>query len=152
MRFDLDIKGDQKVVDNLDDLAHRASNLKPVFEAVANIFAAGIKHTWATKGAYIDKPWPQLAAATVERKAREGKSPEMLRATGVLQRSVLDNIYTRIATTQVRVGVQGSDQYRARFHQGGTSQGMPARPLVGIAKQDRKEIFRLVLNHFEIKQ
>lgn len=148
-RFDLDIKGDKEAVKHLEHLESRAANIKPIFEKVGQIMQMGVKRTWHTQGGYIDKPWSQLAAATLERKLREGKPAGILQARGKLEASTTAKPFISIAKTQVRVGVK---DFKARFHQGGSSPRLPARPIVGLADHDRQSIFRVVLDHFELRK
>lgn len=152
MRFDLEVKGDKVAIAKIDELSDRAGDLQPVFRAAGEIIAKGLKRQFETRGAYLGgkgTPWKPLAAATVERKSRQGLPADVLVAAGALAASLTGGKghVLRIAKTQVRVGTK---DFKARFHQGGTSQGEPARKLVGIAKNDREAIFRLVRKHLTV--
>lgn len=150
MRIDLDINGDKAAAARLKEIGDRAVNVKPVLTQIGEVMREGLAKQWETGGAHLGgkgSPWPKLAKATIERKAREGLNREVLRATGALESSLKGGAIFSVASSQVRVGTK---DFRARFHQGGTKQGMPARKLVGVAKADRQGIFRLLRRHLTV--
>ena len=153
MRFDLEIKGDSTATARMEELSNRAVNLSPVLTAAGEIMKKGLAKQFDSKGAYLGgkgTPWPKLAKATVERKVRQGFNPDILRANGELEESLRGGSghVFRVAKTQVRTGTK---DYRARFHQGGTIKGEPARKLVGLSTRDREKIFSLVRKHMTIQ-
>ena len=139
MRFDLDIKGDRAAIKVIDQLGDRAVNLRPVLTDIGDIIEEGIARNFEAGGGEFGEPWPALATSTLERKARQGLSPEVLRAMGDLEASLTggEGAVKRVAKFQVRVGTK---RYVARFQQ-------QRRAVIGISTQDRKRIFRLLRRH-----
>lgn len=152
MRLDLDLNGDKIALRKIDALGDRALETRPLLVAVGKVIQDGIAKQWETGGAYLGgegSPWPDIAKSTAERKAREGLSATLHGETGKLQDSLTggQGSVIRITKLQVRVGTRDPKAY---FHQGGTSRGIPARKLVGIAPADRPKIFSLLRKHMTV--
>lgn len=138
MRFDLDIK-DDAALDRFDGLRHRSENLRPVLTTIGNIIDAGIRRQFDSQGTYLGDQWDPLSRETIERKARQGYSPQVLRATGALEAAIKGGRghVKRVAKTQLRVG---TSYYVARFHQ-------KRRKLIGVSKIDRRRILDRIRLH-----
>lgn len=135
MKLRMDVKGDERVEDQLKKLGLRARSPQPVLTQVGRLFRQGFQRNFAAKGGYFGDPWPALSPAT---SARKGSSQPLV-ATGALRASL--GAKTRVTKTQVRTG---SADFKVRFMQGGTERGVPARPAIGIAPQDKRRAVALL--------
>lgn len=136
MRFDIDIRGDEDLVDELDQLGEKAKDLRPAFNRVLKIIVARYRRRFGGGG-----QWAPLSPATVERKSRQGLDPRVMRASGALERALTSPGRTSgrtqsVGKSTVRVGV-GKRLFYARFQHFGTDH-IPARPLFGWEFADRK--------------
>lgn len=136
MRFDIDIRGDEDLREELDDLGDKSKNLKPALNRVMRIIVARYRRRFSGGG-----QWQPLSTATVERKSRQGLDPRIMRASGALERALTSPGRTAgrtqsVGKSSVRVGV-GKKLFYARFQHFGTDH-IPARPLFGWEFEDRK--------------
>jgi phage gpG-like protein len=111
-------------------MRERAGNLIPAWDEFASWFGDQERRQFGTRGARWRALWPELAAATVADKRRDGYNGDTLVRTGALLRSISDRPLSveRIGRTDMTVGTRAGP---ARFHQYGTRR-MPARPLIKI--------------------
>lgn len=97
--------------------------------------AAGLVVEARAKRAFDDpalRPaaWRALKPATIKAKMRKNLSSAILKANGVLWRSIR---ITDLTSTTVKIG---SDRFCAKFHQLGTKR-MPARPFLPFTPEGR---------------
>lgn len=109
----------------LEHLRAQVKNRHPVAEA-AGLAVVQLAHRSFNDESVRAAPWPELAAATVERKLAEGTSTAILKRHGVLWRSFR---VTEVTDEAVRVGTFVP---YGIFHQFGTKSGLPARPILPI--------------------
>jgi phage gpG-like protein len=106
-----------------------AQNPRPVLQAAGLVVEARAKRAF-DEPALRPASWRALKAATLRAKARKNLSTAILKANGVLWRSIR---ITTLTNTIVRIG---SDRFYAKFHQLGTKR-MPARPFLPFTAQGR---------------
>lgn len=123
MKLDISVLHDEAVKTDLHMLGNRAANPLPAFSRVGLLLEAGIRRQFASRGAEFGKQWPALAAETA---ARKGSSTPLV-DTGAM----LGSLYSKPLKASVKAGLK---DYKARFAQGGTSRGEPARPVVGASR------------------
>lgn len=143
MKFAAEVVGDKKTGHLLQQLGHRAADPRPVFKEIADLFQRGQARQFSSGGAYFGTPWAPLAESTV---ARTG-AHRPLHLTGALERAVAGKgkgKLRRVTKTKVTVG---TSLFYAIFHQGGTSKGVPARPVVGISRRDGKQALTMLERH-----
>lgn len=96
------------------------------------------------------KPWQPLKASTLKKPRR---SRYILRDSG-MRGGLMRSITARVQGKRV---YWGSNKVYARIHQLGGKAGrghavtIPARPYLGISKDDEAEIGRIVLKHLKIR-
>lgn len=112
MKLTIDVKNDEQVAGQIDQLGDRARNPQPALARAGHLLEAGIQRQFSTRGGEFGGGWPGTAD---------------LKDTGAMYGS----LFTRVAKTQVTVGLK---DYKARFHQGGTERGLPKRELVGRSR------------------
>jgi phage gpG-like protein len=89
--------------------------------------------------------WPELSAATLERKAKEGYPSKILQATEQLYDSLSGGLSSaghveRITEDEI---VFGTTVPWARYHQEGTAK-MPARPPVDVREEDVRRWSKMI--------
>lgn len=99
--------------------------------------------------------WPRLADSTIDRKRRRGGFspsglPKLVFKGDLRRRSFRGKVE---AKPDGSAGEFGSTSVIAAYHQGGTTRKgkphMPARPVLGVAKSDVKEIRGMICRAFE---
>lgn len=142
--IDVQIIGEKAAATKLNLLGAKAENATPAFIAIRALLLAGHARQFQTKGDFLGTPWAPLAPSTLERKAREGQSPEVLNATGALAEA-LGGGAGKVGTAGksfARAGVSGK-LFQGRFAQAGASGNRygeePARPIVGIGLAEGTE-------------
>lgn len=127
----------------LQDTIAALDNPKPLLEEVGEILKAStIARILFTKQDPNGKAWAPWATSTLLSKTKRGTlSGGLLNETGALANS----IKTQVASRQVTVG---SDSPYGMFLQEGTSR-MPARPFIGISKEDQSEIHEAMVKFFK---
>lgn len=147
--FDLDIINEKQVQELLDDVGDRAVEAKTVMQRIATVLANGLEHNVRTQGDYLGRGWPQLAQATIDRRAEDGVSGGILSRTGDLLDSLMGG-KNHIKKATKTSAAAGTKDFRAVFHQAGTKHGIPARPMLGINRQDEAKIMDM-LTRFIVK-
>jgi Phage virion morphogenesis family len=135
----IEVRGLDRAQRMIDELAVKARRPQRFELAAAEVLKRGFDRGFATEGAYYGERWQNLAAATLEDKARRGYPSDVLVRTGSLA--------ARVAGAEVRKAAHGlavglGDDPIARFHQAGTGK-MPARRLIDAARRDIAAIGRL---------
>jgi len=109
-------------------MGRRASDIRPLSFKVRTVF----RQAEETRFDRMGPGWPPLAESTRERKARDGLDPRVMRAKGVLYRS--------LTSPRAALQVDRRDQHEmefgtqvpyAKYHQTGT--GVPRRPVVELS-------------------
>lgn len=135
----------------LSALQARLSNLTPLMEDIGSSLETSSSQRFESKTAPDGKRWPALAAATVRHRIRKGRDPrDMLQFSGDLRRSL--NYRASADQVVISLGGAGNSTKYARAHQfgarinrvgvrvGGYVINIPARPVLGISRDDEAEI------------
>ena len=133
MKFALDVRNDRKVADDLVDLGERARNAQPLLRAASEVLAGGLARNFRSRGAELGSPWP----------AKADGSPATLHATGALE-AAMTGPFSRTTKTMGIAGARGDSAFIARFHQGGTKSGVPARKVIGVSRRDESVLLAMV--------
>ncbi len=114
------------------------TDLSPVLEEIADVLDRSAAQAFATSGASSGGRWAALSSRYAMWKARHYPGQPILVATGALRASMgsVRNI------TPKRLE-WGTDDRKARYHQGGTSK-MPARPIIRLTSKERTLMTKLV--------
>lgn len=136
MKFALDVKNDRAVADGLVDLGQRATSAQLVLTAASGVLQAGLARNFRSRGSALGAPWP----------AKKDGTPATLRDTGGLEAALTggSGSFKRTTATMGIAGARGDSAFLARFHQGGTSRGLPARKVVGVSTTDQAVLLRMV--------
>lgn len=143
-RFEFEIFGDVLVRRRLLGIAHRAGDMSPAFDQIADLLMDQTRMQFDSEGGHASGGWAALAPATVRLKARRNLDPRILRATGALMGSL-----TRRGDPNQELDVSGdrlvfrSRLARHRFHQQGTSR-MPARPPLALREDAKRDAVRIL--------
>lgn len=147
VRLDIGIAGDQQFVRRMQLRHERVAHAYPLFSAVADFLLRVDRAQFDLDGAYGGKGWDPLKPATIARKARRGEDLRIMRATGMLERSLTK----RGAPEQLlRIGDQemtfGTHVPYAKYHQSllPRTSDLPRRPLLQLTTLDRKHIERAI--------
>lgn len=125
-------QGAAKAAADLARVGQHAADIRPARREIALIFQREERYRFALSG----PRWKKLSPRTVELKAKRGSDPQILRATGALERSLVTDTGETPSPTKITFG---SDVFYGRFHQYGTKR-MPKRALIAISKPARAEI------------
>lgn len=106
-----------------------AQNPRRILQAAGLVVEARAKRAF-NDPALRPAAWRSLKPATLRAKARKNLSTAILKANGVLWRSIR---ITSLSGSNVKIG---SDRFYAKFHQLGTKH-MPARPFLPFTAQGR---------------
>lgn len=120
----------------------RALNAAPVLAAILADMRRLEIELFETEGR---GEWPELSAATIERKAQLGYPSKILQATEALYDSLAGGLASaghveRITEDEV---VYGTTVPYSRYHQDGTAR-MPARPPVDVREQDVRSWSKMI--------
>ena len=144
----IEIKLDNKEVEKkLQELAKKASDLKPLMKNIAGIFASAAEDNFAEEGR-PDK-WVDLSEVTKKQRKKIGKYPgQILQVSGQLASSV--NTYYDNDSAVI-----GSNLEYAAIHQLGGQAGrnkkvtIPARPYLKLTEDDLEEIMTSLKNYIQ---
>lgn len=136
MQYQIDILGDEKLRDELDEYQERARDMKPAMRAVLRFVIVP-----RYKARFSGAGWKGLTPDYRDRKSKQGLSPKVGRATGALEDALTAFGKTpgrtqSIAKTGVRVGV-GKKLFYARFFNA-------ERELFGWEPEDERHAIRLL--------
>ena len=144
----IEIKLDNKEVEKkLQELAKKASDLKPLMKNIAGIFASAAEDNFAEEGR-PDK-WIDLSEVTKKQRKKIGKYPgQILQVSGQLASSV--NTYYDNDSAVI-----GSNLEYAAIHQLGGQAGrnkkvtILARPYLKLTDDDLEEVLTATERHLE---
>jgi hypothetical protein len=149
MKIDFEVDT-REPVSVLAGMAERAEDFKPAFAIIRELLLSGIQRNFESRGSFLGKAWPGLAAATVARKSREGIPGDLLMGkTRQLSTALLGGAgkRTRVSRLSVRVGVKPSI-YWANFAQAGAGGGrrgvQPRRRIIGMAARTELEAVTII--------
>jgi hypothetical protein len=134
LRWDLDIAGGPAAQERSREMGDRAMTPLPALKLSAEIIKRGLERNFETRGQYLGRPWPALAAGTLEQRAEAGSGSDPLVVTSALKASLTGGKGSVEKYTPFSVRV-GTSDWKARLHQG-QSDRMPMRKLVGITGRD----------------
>ncbi|WP_310601196.1 phage virion morphogenesis protein [Desulfobulbus sp.] len=161
---------DREVMAALDRLRAHADRMAPVFKIIGETLLQSTRQRFRDQEDPEGRPWQALKPSTVAGKAARGHSSKILRARGHLADTIryqADNNGVRIGTNRI---------YGAIHQLGGTTSphvirprtkkalawpgarhparsvnhpgsDIPARPYLGISRQDRDRILEIVADH-----
>lgn len=136
LRYDLDILGDEKLLDDIEALRERASDLKPAFwQVLRRVIVPRYRARFQGGG------WEPLDLEYRAWKSKQGLDPKIGRATGALEAALtaMNRVPGRTQTVgkqRVRVGVGKRLAYAGWFD--------AKRTLFGWEPEDEREALRIL--------
>lgn len=124
------------------EIGNRGADVRPVRDELRPIFQREERYRFQLNG----PRWKKLSQETIDQKEAKGLRPEILRATGQLERSLV----TARGEAELHRIHFGTDVWYARFHQGGTKR-MPKRPLIKVTKAARAEMVGVMEKYVAVK-
>lgn len=150
MPLTFDHRGFRDVQRQLKQLGQNARDLTPVWPLVGNYLARANRETFATRGSRLGRPWKPLAPSTQRDKLRGGWPRAPLVRTGALKFSLVGRPMA-IERYRRQSASFGSDRNTAVWQDRGTHRNgkrhIPPRKLVGLTRDDKSNIFKLVKRH-----
>jgi len=134
--FVTDLRGQQTITKALNQLLRQGSELAPVFADIGDFLIITHQQRFVDMQAPDGTPWEPLAPETLAKKKRPDR---ILTETGTLA----DTLAYQIGSNQLLFGT--NMEYGAT-HQFGRDE-IPARPWLGLAPFERKEILELLRDH-----
>lgn len=141
---DLEVFGEPVLRRRLLRIADNVSDARQAFHAVVRILERATRRQFASRGAYGGSPWPALKPATVARKRRLNQDARILRATGRL----FESLVNQTASDHIQdIGRQtlrwGSNVAYGVYHQSRKPRHViPFRPVVRLPEHDRRSAMR----------
>ncbi len=165
---------DREVIRAIDRLQGRARRLGPAFKNIGEVLLRSTQDRFSSQTDPDGRPWQRLKASTVASKSLRGHSDKILRQRGYLADSIryqADENGVRIGTNRIygaihqfggktRAHVIRPKNKKALAWPGGRhparsvnhpGSNIPARPFLGISRQDRDRILEVVSDHLRMK-
>lgn len=142
---------DYEVLAALTRLARNVDHLEPALDAIGDAVANSIRLNFEEQHDPDGNAWDALSEATLANRRQEGKGAEILRDTGLLNRSITH----QVGDTAVEIG---TDKVYANMMQFGGTRGdfpwlwgdIPARPFIGVSEADRAEMLDVLGHYLEL--
>lgn len=132
--------------ERLQEMGHRATQIKPIFNDLIHALIEGEKVLWSRDGGSRGKRWEKDTKRTIARKIAHGQDPRTMRATGRTERALTERgAEGQIATgggTTLTFGVKGVGANVAQY-----SKGARHREVLRLLPSTRKEIRQIILDH-----
>ncbi|MEW6595659.1 MAG: phage virion morphogenesis protein [Thermodesulfobacteriota bacterium] len=165
---------DREVAKALERLHRRAERMAPAFKSIGEALLRSTQDRFSSQVDPDGRPWQKLKPSTVAGKAARRHSPKILRQRGYLA----DSIRYQANERGVRIG---TNRIYGAIHQFGGKTGahvirprnkkalawpgarhparavnhpgsdIPARPFLGLSRQDRDRVVEVVADHLEMK-
>jgi hypothetical protein len=128
------IVGDRRVRQLLSEMADRARGVEAhAWASVGDVIAAAMTKHFDTEGMHLmGRPWAPLSPPYLGWKIARGLDPRRLHATGDMRASLTGRPMAIEEYFPHRARF-GTDDPKARFHQGGTRH-MPARVIINVTE------------------
>jgi hypothetical protein len=144
----MEVRGAKDAARRIEEIGERAEDMRPAMRLIKVILEEGHARQFATKGSFLGTPWPENSPETVARKARSG-APSLasqMVESGDLQESLSGGKGGRSRVSKGGVSV-GTSLFYALFHLNPQRDGMPARPVVGVNREQEETALSLIERH-----
>lgn len=139
--------GEKVAAINLEEMGQRAMHARPAFEQIYLTILDIEDEMFDRSGARGQAEWLPISIETINRKVRDGLSPEILQATGDLRASLTQYRHhlqsSRIEQTKI---VFSSRRPFARLHQEGKG-GMTKRRFIHFTRADHAAFAREIVRY-----
>lgn len=120
------------------------ADLTPLWDKLAEGLRASTRRNFDTEGANSGTRWHPLSPRYGTWKAKHYPGKPILQRSGVMMRSLTDDGPGGIYETRPSAMAWGTAVPYARWHQDGTTKGLPARPIIRLTDADQEDMTRLV--------
>jgi len=134
----VDVRGQKQIANALNHLLKQGSDLEPAFREIGEYLLESTQQRFIDQQAPDGEPWEPLSPKTLAKKKRQDR---VLTETGTLA----DTLNYKIGANQLMLG--SNLEYAATHQFGREADGIPARPFLGIAPFERKEILVILQDH-----
>jgi len=127
-------------------LAGKAGTIQPALKTIGETLVNSTRERWDQQVDPAGNNWQPLKPATLKRKAKKKKPLKILLQDDQLR-------FTIAPRVEESTLIIGSPQKYAATHQLGRKTGrgkIPARPFLGISKQDKADILDDIAQHFKL--
>lgn len=142
LRITLAVEGEVQLDRTLARFTDAVSDAAPVWEVLANRFAALERRQFASEGAYASGGWTPLSPRYAAWKARRYPGKPILERTGELKRSLTERPFG-VEVIEAGFMVVGSGTDYGRYHQAGGGT-LPQRRPVELPESERRTWARLI--------
>lgn len=127
----VEIEGSEAVRVLMSEMKDRTTGVEKAWPKVGQVIADAMTEQFDTEGVRLTgKPWAPLSPPYLRWKIRKGFDPRRLHQTGAMRRSLTSRPMA-IETYGPTSARFGTDDPKARFHQGGTRR-MPERTILAV--------------------
>lgn len=147
---------DREVRQELIRLQQASNNMSPAMRQIANHLQASAERSFKLQAnPATGAPWAPLSKTTVARRKKIGKGPTpILEQSGDLRRSIHDEHGKDHAIAGTNLIYAATHQFGAKQGQFAVKKGrpipwgdIPARPFLGLRKQEHSQILNSIINH-----
>jgi len=136
--INVDVLGANQVTTALNKLLKQSDNLEPAFRDIGEYLLESTQQRFIDQQAPDGTPWEPLSPNTLRHKKRPDR---VLTETGTLA----DTLNYQLGANQLMLG--SNMEYAATHQFGREGDGIPARPFLGIAPFEHKEILTILQDH-----
>ncbi|MDO6488238.1 phage virion morphogenesis protein [Colwellia sp. 6_MG-2023] len=134
----VDVVGQKQIGQALNRLLKQGSDLEPALRDIGEYLLESTQQRFIDQQAPNGEPWDPLSPKTLAKKKRQDR---VLTETGTL----VDTLHYQLGVNQLTLG--SNMEYAATHQFGRESDGIPARPFLGIAVFERVEILAILRDH-----
>lgn len=134
----VDVVGQKQIGQALNRLLKQGSDLEPALRDIGEYLLESTQQRFIDQQAPNAEPWDPLSPKTLAKKKRQDR---VLTETGTL----VDTLHYQLGVNQLTLG--SNMEYAATHQFGRESDGIPARPFLGIAVFERVEILAILRDH-----
>lgn len=142
VRFTFTVEGETQIDRTLARFSEAASDARPLWDALADRFAAMERRQFDTEGAYGSGGWPALSPDYAAWKAAHYPGKPILERSGALRESLTRRPFG-VEVIDARAIAVGSGIDYGRFHQAGAD-NLPQRRPVEFPESERRTWVRLI--------
>jgi phage gpG-like protein len=123
------------------------SDLTPLWDKLADALRDSTRRNFATEGASSGARWHPLSPRYGTWKAKHYPGQPILQRSGVMMESLVNDGHGSIYERRPAAMAWGTSVPYAKYHQTGTTRGLPARPIIRLTDADQDDMTKLVHRH-----
>ncbi|MBL4832166.1 MAG: phage virion morphogenesis protein [Aliivibrio sp.] len=134
----VEVKGAGAISKTLNKLLRQSNDLSPAFRDIGEYLLESTQQRFIDQQAPDGTPWDPVSPKTLKKKKRQDR---VLTETGTLA----DTLNYQLGANQLQLG--SNMEYAATHQFGREADGIVARPFLGIAPFEQKEILAILQDH-----